>query len=32
MRYTIVRALWAAADVLDIVRDGLLVLASKAVS
>lgn len=31
MRNIIVRALWACADVLEIVRDGLVVLASKAV-
>jgi hypothetical protein len=31
MRYYAVRALWACADTLDIVRDGLIVLASKVV-
>lgn len=31
MRNVIVRALWACADVLEIVRDGLIVAASKAV-
>lgn len=31
MRYYTVRVLWACADCLDIVRDGLIVLASKVV-
>lgn len=31
MRNLIVRALWAAADVLEVVRDGLIVAAAKAV-
>lgn len=31
MRNIIVRALWACADMLEIVRDGIVVLASKAV-
>lgn len=29
MRHIIVRALWACADTLDIVRDGLIVLSSR---
>jgi hypothetical protein len=32
MRYFTVRALWAVADTLGVVRDGLIVLASKVVS
>jgi hypothetical protein len=31
MRYAIVRALWACADALEIVRDGIIVTASRLV-
>lgn len=31
MRNIIVRALWACADVLEVVRDGMIVAASKVV-